>query len=107
LDAAADDELLVSGLDAHRRERHGLLARTAEAVERDAGCLDRPTGGEHGHTSDARAMVTGRAAIADDDVVDIVLVDPSAIGERVQDLRQHLLWMHVMQGAVGLPLAPW
>ena len=53
LHAAADDEVLVAGLDAHRGERDRLLAGAAEAVERDARRLDRPAGGEHGHPADA------------------------------------------------------
>ena len=54
---------------------------------------------------DAGAVVAHRVAVADDDVVDIVGVDPGAGGQRVEGLGQQLLGMDVMQRAVGLALA--
>ena len=77
----------------------------AEAVERDARRLDRPTGGEHGHAADAAAVVAGGVAVADDHVVDVVLVDAGARGQCVEHLGQHLLRVDVVQRPVRLALA--
>ena len=107
LDPAADHELLVAGLHAHGRVGDRLLARAAEPVEGDAGRLHRPPGGEHGHASDAGAVVADGVAVADDDVVDLLRVEAHPGLQPVQDLRQHLLGVQVVERAVGLALAPW
>ena len=106
LDAGTDDEILMPGLDAHRGERHRLLAGAAEAVERDARRLHRPAGGQHRHPADAHPLVTSRVAVADDDVVDVVRVEPDPIAQGVEHLRQQLLGVDVVERAIGLTPAP-
>ena len=106
LDAGADDELLVAGADAHRGERHRLLARPAEAIQRDAGDGHRPSGVEHGHAADVVRVITGVRTVAADDVVDVDGVEPGAVAQSVEHLAEHLLRMEVGEAALALLADP-
>ena len=88
LDAAADDEVLEAGEDAHGGEVHGLLARAAEAVERDAGRVERPAGVERGHAGDVHGVVAAAGAAAHHHVVDVGGVEAVAVLQGVEHLGQ-------------------
>ncbi len=102
LDARADHEILVSGADAHRRERDRLLARAAEPVQRDAGDRDRPAGIEHGHAADVVGVVAGVGTVAAHDVVDVGGIESDPVAETVEHLPEHLLRVQVGEAALAL-----
>ena len=105
LDAAADDEVLEAGQDARGGEVHGLLARAAEAVERDAGRVERPAGVERGHAGDVHRVVAAAGAAAHDHVVDVGGVEAVALLQGVEHLRQDALRVDGVQRAGLLALA--
>jgi len=104
-DATTEHQVLMSGLDTHGTPSDGLLTRTAEAVDGDARGLDRPTGRQHRHTSDAVGLVAGGVAVADDHVVDVRWVEADALLGGIEHLCQQFLGMDLVQRAVGLALA--
>jgi hypothetical protein len=86
----------MSGLNTHGCPCDGLLARTTKAVNGDARSSDWPAGGQHGHTTDTRAVITDAVAIANDDVINIRRVEADAFLQGVQHLSEQLLWMNVV-----------
>ena len=106
LDAAADDQVLEAGQDAHGGEVHGLLARAAEAVERDAGRVERPAGVERGHAGDVHGVVAAARAAAHDHVVDVGGVEAVALLQGVEHLGQDPLGVDGVEGTRLLALAP-
>ena len=105
LDPARDDEILESGSDTHRAEVDRLLARTAEAIERDARCLERPTRVERRHARDVHRVVAAARVAAHDDVVDIGGIEAVAIAYRVEHLGEDALRVHVVECAGLFALA--
>lgn len=87
----------MSGLDGHGGPGHSLLPRAAEAVDGYAGGLHRPSGGENGHAADARSVIAGVVAVADDHVIDVGRVESHALLKRVEHLREQLLGVDVVQ----------
>ena len=106
LDSDAHDQILHPGEDAHRGQRHRLLAGAAEPVQREARRRVRPSGGEHGQAADALTVITDAVAVADDHVLGRHRLDAGSVGERVEALRQQLLRMDVVQRTVRLALPP-
>src|SRR5439155_25170767 len=96
LDAAADHQVLHAGQDYHGGERHRLLTTATKPVEREAGCLRGPSGGQHSKPADARAVVADAVAIADDHVLDGRRLDADPRSERSKGLGQKLLWVEVV-----------
>ena len=104
LDAAGDDEVLVAGQHAHGGEVDGLLARAAEAVEGDAGRVERPAGVERGHAGDVHRVVAAPGAAAHDHVVDLGGVEAVAVAQRVRAPGPGSAAGGRVQRAVLLPL---
>jgi len=97
--AAADHHVLMARQNAHRGERHGLLATAAETVQRHAGGGERPTGIERRHARDVVRMITAAGAAPGDHVLDVGRIESHAIAQRVQHLRHAPLGMDVRQAA--------
>ncbi|CAB4797106.1 unannotated protein [freshwater metagenome] len=70
-DAAANNHVLEARQDAHRCEVHCLLARAAEAVEGDAGSVERPTSVERCHAGDVHCVVAAASTTTHHDIVDL------------------------------------
>ena len=87
-------------------EVDGLLARAAEAVEGDAGGVERPAGVERGHAGDVHRVVAAAGAAAHHDVVDVGGVEAVAVLQGVEHLGEDPLRVDVVQRAVLLALAP-
>ena len=104
LDAARDDEILLSAADAHGREGDRLLGGAAEAVERHARHGFRPSRQERRESTDG-VVVTGEDAVAGDDVVDVDRLEADSRGERLEALREQRLRVHTVERAVGAALA--
>ncbi len=102
LDTGADHEILMTGPHPHGRERHGLLARPAESVQRDARNRDRPAGIEDRHAADVVRVITGMRAVATDDIIDIGTFEAHPFVQPVEDLAQHLLRVQVRQAPLAL-----
>jgi len=59
-----------------------MRARAAEAVQRDARHLDRPSRSEHRRARDACALLVRLGHAADDDVLDLARIDAGALDHR-------------------------
>ena len=87
----------MTRLDTHRTKTDRLLTRATKTIQSYAGYFNRPARSENCHTTDTCTVVAGITAVAHNDVVNIRLVDPIAIGQSIEHLSQHLLGMDVMQ----------
>jgi hypothetical protein len=106
LDAAADHQILVACEHAHRGERHGLLPRAAETVQRHAGHRDRPSRVEHRHASDIVRVVARVRAVPTHDVVDVGGFEAHARAQPFEHLCEHALRMQVRECALLLLADP-
>jgi hypothetical protein len=86
--------------NAHRRERHRLLARAAEAVQRHAGHRDRPTRVEHRHAPDVVGVISRVRAVAAHHVVDVARIEARLLLQREEHLREHALRVEVRERAL-------
>ena len=105
LDATADHEVLVARQHARGGHADGLLAGTAEAVDRQAGRRRVPAGREHGEAGDVGTVVADAAGVAGDDVLDLRRRHAGARHDRAQALGEQLLRVDVVQRTVLLALA--
>jgi hypothetical protein len=84
---------------------HGLLSRTAEAVERHTGGVERPPGVERRHAGDVHRAVAAAGATTHDHVVDVGRVEAVARLQGVEHLGEDPLRVDRVQGTVLLALA--
>ena len=77
-----------------RSEVHGLLARTALAVDRHAGHVVGEPGGQPRGARDVAGLRAERVDAAEDHVVDQRGVDAGAIDERFDDVRAEVGRVH-------------
>ncbi|GAB4697760.1 hypothetical protein MOKP118_11840 [Mycobacterium avium subsp. hominissuis] len=102
LDAAGDDDVVVPGDHARRREVDGLLARPALPVDGHARHGLGPAGGQQRGAADVEGLFAGLHDAAPDDVVDDARVDAGLVDQAVEHLRGKLGRMHPRQPAVAL-----
>ena len=103
LDTAGDHDVVGAGDHALGGEVRGLLAGSALPVDRGAGHVLGPAGGEHGVAGHVRRLLTDLHDTAEHDVVDDRRVDPVAILQRRQRLGGEIDRMPVLQLAVAFP----
>ena len=75
LDAAGNDDTVAAGADAQIGLHDGFKAGGAEAIDGDAGNLDRQTGTQRGKASDVPALLALRLGAAEDHVFDFGMVE--------------------------------
>ena len=95
-----------------RENTHGcevdcLLARTTEAVERDARGLNGPACIESGHTCNVHGVIAAAGATTHDDVVYFCWFETDTVSKAIQYLSKDALWVHVVQSARLFALASW
>jgi hypothetical protein len=87
LRAAGDDQIRYAGLHLHRSQQYRLQARTAPAIQLQAGYTDPQPGVQGGHPADRRCLATG-IALAEDHVVHRVRRQPGPPHQPVDDRRR-------------------
>ena len=91
LDAAADDIVHVPGGNRLRREMHGLLARSAHAVEGHAGHFDRQLRQQHGQPSRVCALFSCERDGAVNHIPDLARIGARALQQAVYDMREQCI----------------
>ena len=102
LDAGRDRDVIGAGDHPLRGEVDRLLARPALAVDRRAGDLLRPAGGEHGVTPDVDALLADLHHAPHDDVVDVGRIDSGPIDDRVERRGGQVDRVMVREHAIAL-----
>ena len=87
---------------ARRREVHRIEAGGAEAVDLHARHRLAEAGMERRGAGDVAARLADRIDAAQNDVVDRILRQAVALGERAQRMARERQRRHLVQGAVGL-----
>ncbi len=102
LDAAGDHDVVAAGDDALRRERCGLLARAALAVDRGAGNGDREARRECGVAADVHGLLADLGEASGDHVIDQRRVEVVAGDQFFEHGRQQVHRVEVGERSAGL-----
>src|SRR5262249_26247593 len=88
LDPAADGIVHIARRDCLGGKMHGLLARTAHAIERHRRHLDRETRKQHGKATYIGSLFAGLGHTAGDYVVKLCRVYLGALDQALQRVRE-------------------
>ena len=102
LDTARDDQVVVTRGHPGRAEMHGLLGRSALAVDRRGRHALGQPGGDPAVAGDVGALLAHLAHATGDDVVDALGVDAGPLDQRRQGEGEEVGGMPVRQGATAL-----
>jgi hypothetical protein len=103
LDAAGDDDILLTRHHRLHREVERLLAGTACAVDRGPGDALRPAGGEDRVAPDVAGLIADLRHASPDHVVDNLGTDTGAFQQFVEDDGGQVGGVHPGQPTVALP----